>query len=105
LKYYVSQGINSGKIVLGMPIYGRAFENTDGLGKPFSGTGQGTWENGVHDFKKLPLPGAEEIHDEESGATYCYDRSKRLLVTYDTVDMARRKAEWIRQQDLGGGMW
>lgn len=105
VKYYISQGVHSSKIVLGMPIYGRAFENTDGVGTPYSGTGQGTWENGVHDFKKLPLPGAEEKYDEEAGASYCYDPVKRVLVTYDTVEMARKKAEYLKNEGLGGAMW
>jgi chitinase len=105
VKYYISQGIEPRKIVLGMPIYGRAFENTDGPGKPFGGTGQGTWEAGVYDFKKLPLPGAHEVHDQEAGATYCYDPAKRVMVTYDTIAMAETKAEWIRREHLGGGMW
>jgi chitinase len=105
VKHYRDAGIASSKIVLGMPLYGRAFENTDGPGKPYSGTGAGTWENGVHDFKKLPLEGAQEVCDEEAGATYCYDAQKKVLVTYDTVDMARRKASWIKENGLGGGMW
>lgn len=105
VKYYIGQGVKSGKIVLGMPLYGRAFENTDGLGKPYQGTGQGTWENGVHDFKKLPLPGAKECCDDEAMGTYSYDEQKRILVTYDTVDCARKKAQWIQKQGLGGGMW
>lgn len=105
IKHYVSQGVHPSKIVLGMPLYGRAFENTDGLGKLFSGTGQGTWENGVHDFKKLPLAGAEEIFDDEAEATYCYNSAKRTLVTYDTVEMARKKAEWIQKEGFGGAMF
>lgn len=105
VKYYESQGVRRDKVVLGMPIYGRAFEGTDGLGKPYSGVGEGTWENGVFDYKKLPLDGCNEILDEESGATYCYDASRKKLVTYDTPEMARRKAEWIKRQGLGGGMW
>jgi chitinase len=103
--YYLSQSVPANKIVLGMPLYGRAFENTDGIGNPFSGVGQGTWENGVYDFKKLPREGAQEHYDEEAGATYCYDPSKSVLVTYDTVEMAKRKVEWIRQKGLGGAMW
>ena len=103
--HYKSQGVSTSKIVIGMPLYGRAFENTAGLGLPFSGVGEGTWENGVHDFKTLPLPGAQVHYDEDAGASYSYDHSKKQLVSFDTVDMARRKAEWIKQQGLGGAMW
>ena len=103
--YYVSRGVAPGKIVMGMPLYGRAFENTDGPGCSFSGVGEGTWENGVHDYKKLPLEGAT-VHEEcGAGATYCYHPGRKVLVTYDTVPMARRKAEFIKERGLGGGMW
>jgi chitinase len=105
VQHYVGQGVAPGKIVMGMPLYGRAFEGTDGLGLPYSGIGEGTWENGVHDYKKLPLEGAEERVDEDAAGTYCYHPERRVLVSYDTVDMARRKAEYIRQRGLGGGMW
>ncbi|KAI8627174.1 glycoside hydrolase superfamily [Xylariaceae sp. FL1651] len=102
---YTSRGVAPGKIVLGMPLYGRAFQNTDGPGAPFSGVGEGTWENGVHDYKRLPLAGAEERMDEQAGASYCYAPATRTVVSYDTVPMARRKAEYVARHGLGGAMW
>ncbi|RFU28382.1 hypothetical protein B7463_g7947, partial [Scytalidium lignicola] len=105
VKYYIQQGVHPSKIVLGMPLYGRAFENTEGLGKPYSGVGQGSWEGGVYDYKALPLPGATEYYDEEAVATYSYDPAKKMLVTYDTVEMGRKKTEWIKNARLGGAMW
>lgn len=105
LNHYLSQGVHPSKLVVGMPLYGRAFENTAGLGQPFSGVGQGTWENGVHDFKTLPLPGGQEHFDQEAGATYSYNPETKALISYDTIAMARMKAELIRQRGLGGAMF
>ncbi|KAG9230422.1 glycoside hydrolase family 18 protein [Amylocarpus encephaloides] len=105
IKHYEHHGVHKSKIVLGMPLYGRAFQATEGLGKPYSGVGEGSWENGVFDFKALPLPGAEEKYDAEASATYSYDPEKKHLVTYDTCKMAREKAHWIKKHGLGGAMW
>jgi chitinase len=103
--HYLSRGVRPDKLVLGMPLYGRAFENTEGVGKPYSGIGDGTWEKGVYDYKVLPLEGAHEHEDHELGASYCYHRDRKMLVSYDTVGMARRKAEFLKERRLGGAMW
>jgi chitinase len=106
INYYINVGgVPPSKIVMGMPLYGRAFTNTDGPGAPFSGVGEGSWENGVWDYKALPRPGAQEQFDAESGASWCYDGGSRTMVSYDTVHLAQVKANYIRQRGLGGGMW
>lgn len=105
LDFYTRSGVRPDKLVLGMPLYGRAFDNTDGLGKPFQGVGEGSWEQGVHDYKKLPLEGAQEHHDSQAGASYCYSPQQRKLVSYDTPAMAKVKTDFIKQRGLGGAMW
>lgn len=105
LAYYKSRGISASKIVLGMPLYGRAFASTEGPGKPFSGTGEGSWEQGVWDYKALPQKGAKEIIDHQSGASWSYDAGKRVMVSYDTLEMAKIKADFVKKEGLGGTMW
>ncbi|KAI4655668.1 hypothetical protein J4E93_000383 [Alternaria ventricosa] len=105
LAAYSAAGVPSSKLNLGMPLYGRSFTNTQGLGTSFSGIGTGSFERGVYDFKDLPLAGAQEYYDEEAGATYSYDEASGEFVSYDTVAMALKKVDYIAEQGLGGAMW
>lgn len=102
---YVAAGVPADQIVLGMPIYGRAFEQTAGIGLPYTGIGSGSWENGVWDYKVLPRSGATEITDSVSGATYSYDSSTQELVSYDTADMVATKVEYLLGKGLAGSMF
>ncbi|KAL1921041.1 uncharacterized protein VTP21DRAFT_11676 [Calcarisporiella thermophila] len=102
---YIARGVPGRKIVLGLPMYGRSFENTAGPGSSYNGVGKGTWEPGSYDYKQLPLPGAQEHVDLEMVASYSYDPAKKEMVTYDNPEVAQIKAEYVRRMGLGGCMF
>ena len=89
-----------------MPLYGRAFLGTDGPGRPYTGgVGPGSWENGTWDYKALPPVGSQMVVDDEAVAGYSYDATTRTMISFDSPDQAKRKAEYIRQRALAGAMW
>jgi chitinase len=104
LKHYL-QSVPPHKLNLGMPLYGRAFTSTSGLGQPYNGVGKGSWEAGVYDAKDMPLNDVAVLLDKEAGATYSFDNATGMLVSFDSPSMARTKAEYIAKHGLGGAMW
>ena len=62
------------RAIFSIPLYGRAFENTAGIQKPFSGVGSGSWTDGVWDVKVLPFAGAKVTNDYATGASYSYGK-------------------------------
>lgn len=88
-----------------MPLYGRAFGNTDGPGASFSGVTSGSWEPGVFDYKALALSNASIFFDNSSQASWSYDTSQRTMISFDTPEITARKAALIKQRRLGGAMW
>jgi chitinase len=127
---YIARGVPSRKIVLGLPLYGRQFENTEGPGKPYNGIGsEGSLQGqpGIWLYRDLPRPGAEEFYDEEAGAAYSFQNGtgsgwtgwnkntnskgrinkygEGTMVSYDTLTSARRKVEYLLENKLGGAVF
>ncbi|KAI4248359.1 MAG: hypothetical protein LQ352_005930 [Teloschistes flavicans] len=77
LDTYLGAGLSRSKIILGMPLYGRAFLHTTGMGKPYLGVGSGSpnQDPGIWDLHALPLAtnssqSTQEIYDNEVSASY-----------------------------------
>ena len=102
---YVAAGIPSHKIQLGLPLYGRSFQDTAGLGKSYSGIGAGSVQSGIWLYKDLPRPGAQEDYDDVAKASYSYNPATKELVTYDTVFSAIAKAKYLVSKGLGGAVF
>lgn len=53
----------------------------------------------------MPRAGAQEIYDDVAGATYSYDSSAKELISYDNVDMIKKKIAYAQNKNLGGSMF
>ncbi|KAI8080494.1 chitinase [Thamnidium elegans] len=102
---YLAAGIPANKIVMGLPVYGRGFCNTDGPDCCFQGLPKGTWEEGQFDYKCLPKHGAVEHHDMQKMASWSYDPNTREYISYDSPQVIAAKCDYIRQRQLGGAMF
>lgn len=105
VKRYASSGVAREKLVMGMPLYGRAFfgANGAGIGQPFSkerGPNPPVDQDTV-DYNKLPL-GSQEM-DPRKVLALCFDRG--VFISYDNVDCTKIKARYVMSNGLGGGMW
>lgn len=102
---YIAAGIAPEKIILGFPLYGRAFMQTEGMGAPFSGVGSGSIEPGVWRYRDLPLPGATVTVDNRVLAAYSYDTHAKMLISYDNAESTSLKARYLKQRGLGGAVF
>ena len=71
-------GIESTKIFIGAAFYSRGFVS-DGPGtRATNRTPDKSWEDGIVDYKALPLPGAVEYWDPNEFSPFSYDASKKI---------------------------
>ncbi|KAF8504329.1 glycoside hydrolase superfamily [Russula emetica] len=102
IKWYLSQGATASKINMGIPLYGRSFDNTAGLGQPFDRVEPGT---DIYPYKVLPLSGAQVFENTADVTSYSYDATRRQLVSYDTPHIAALKAKYVQTNGLAGSMF
>ncbi|KAF8582270.1 carbohydrate-binding module family 5 protein [Ramaria rubella] len=104
-KSYISRGATASKITMGIPLYGRGFEQTAGIRQPYNGVGPGTWEAGVYDYKDLPFAGATVIEETDNVASYSYNSSIQELISYDTPNIVATKTKYINTNGMAGSMF
>lgn len=109
LETYKRRGVAPAKLVMGMPLYGRAFfGSANQVGGPFSQLQRpGLWpfEADVVDYNKLDQVASERACDPRKVAALAYNPQTQALITYDDSQCARIKARYAQLKGLGGGMW
>ncbi|MCF7919825.1 MAG: hypothetical protein K9N06_07925 [Candidatus Cloacimonetes bacterium] len=112
---YLTAGIASAKINLGIPFYGRGFGgvtiNNNGLYQDWINCPWiGTWENGCFDYTDLrynyiDLNGYDSFWDEEGLVPWIFNPEQQIMITFDDTLSVSHKTEYVNQEELGGVMF
>ncbi|MEN5210268.1 glycoside hydrolase family 18 protein [Stenotrophomonas terrae] len=108
VKYFLDAGVPAAKINVGVPFYGRTFGDvgTANNGRFQKFTTEGgfiTWSEIVH--TRLNAPEWQRHWDEEAQVPWLWNAKERRMISYDDPQSLRIKAEYVKQQGLGGIMY
>lgn len=111
VQYYLSKGVPSKKIVIGLPLYGRTYSlvttSSDGLHSQYKGAGKGTTVEGVRSLADIRrnFVGKYTRHwDAQAQAPYLYSAKNKEFITYDDDQSLATKCLYIKKNQLGGAM-
>ncbi|MEV6106504.1 glycoside hydrolase family 18 protein [Streptomyces sp. NPDC051940] len=104
------RGAPGRKIVVGVPFFGHGWTGVtgggDGYQQPATGPAPATWEAGYEDYKvlkQLAESGGYTVYrDEANGHAWLFDGT--TFWNYDDPQVVRAKADWVRENRLGGAM-
>ncbi|XP_069181984.1 uncharacterized protein [Procambarus clarkii] len=115
VKYYISLGADKHKLVMGIPTYGRSFTLIDGNFTDFGASADGpgeqgkyTRENGFMAFYEVCENIASngwEVRKPYPRRIGPYAFAGNQWVGYDDEKIVARKAEYVREHNLGGIMY
>lgn len=108
VQYFLDAGVPAAKINVGVPFYGRTFgdvapANHGRFQKFTSEGGFITWRDIVH--TRLDAPGWERHWDAQAQVPWLWNATERRMISYDDPQSLALKAEYVKQQELGGIMY
>lgn len=109
IQAYLAAGIPAEKVVMGVPFYGRGWTGVatanNGLGQAYSGLPNG---EGSFDYSTLAADYVgkyQRFWDETAQVPWLYDPESGTMISYDDPESLTKKAEYIKQHNLGGVMF
>jgi chitinase len=116
VKAYLAAGIPAAKVILGAPLYTRAWSGVadggdGGYLEKSSAAAAGTFEKGVYDYKDLvaqmqaPAGGWKLYWDDTAQAAYVYDAAGATFSSFENRASIAQKSDWAERLGLGGMMF
>ncbi|KAH8170432.1 glycosyl hydrolases family 18 domain-containing protein [Sarocladium implicatum] len=104
VKDYIAKGVSSKKINLGIPLYGRSFPKTAGLGKTFDKSDANN-DQGIIPYNQLPKAGATLSGRSTPGAMTTWDGKTKEVVSLDGEWSCKLKVNFLKKYALGGAFF
>lgn len=100
----MSLGVSPAQLVLGVPLYGHVFDQTDKkIGSPFQATGiTGPLSYGLIRKNYVKNKSCEYKWHDKSSVPYMYCSKDKVFVSFDDERSVKEKAEYARQKHLKG---
>ncbi len=116
VKAYLAAGVPAAKVILGAPLYTRAWSGVadggdGGYLEKSSVAAAGTFEKGVYDYKDLVAQmqasagGWKLYWDDTAQAAYVYDAAGATFSSFETRASIAQKSDWAERLGLGGMMF
>ena len=105
---WIAAGVEAKKIILGAAFYGKISELSTPVASPEDALGKATISTSTITYSRIAStylndPNFKECYDAQSGAFYLSDG--KYFITYDNYDSILKKAELIKDYNLGGMMF
>jgi chitinase len=110
---YLAAGVPRSKLLLGLPLYGRTWKGCDhrrdGEYQMCDGPAQGTWEEGVLDYRDIAKnyvtnPRFQKNWNQVAMVPFLFDESSGQFVSYDDARSIGHKLRLIKANELAGAM-
>jgi len=110
VRAFIAAGVPPGKVVVGVPFYGRAWAD-------IKGEGTGLYQPGSRptepiDTKYGPMSatlvdrgGFVRMWDSQAQAPYLWNKDTRTFISYEDPESLRLKSAYIRDKGLAGAMF
>jgi chitinase len=110
MRRFLDAGVPAGKLLVGIPFYGRGYGNVpsvnDGLFQPGNGNPPG-WRPGDGDWRtlaqtRLKNPNYARHWESAARVPWLYDSTSGTWVSYDDPQSVGEKVRYVRERGLGG---
>lgn len=108
VRQYLDAGVPARKLVVGVPLYGRAFADVkadnDGLDQPYGRyEGDHAWPQLVADY--IDRNGYVRHWDATAQVPYLWNAQTHAFISYDDPQSLKLKADFVKANGLGGMMY